>query len=66
MTLRSTIREQPMALRNPLSPARDFASLSLLDLLRARDLFHVHLLNKRNVVATAVGRYLIRKSDPYL
>ncbi len=47
-----------------LSAAKDFASLSLLDLLVARDLFHVHLMNKRNVVATAVGRYLVRKSDP--
>ena len=39
--------------------------LSLADLLAARDLYHVHLMNKDNVVATAVGRYLIRKSDPW-
>jgi hypothetical protein len=50
---------------DPLSPAKNFASLSLVDLLHARDLFHVHLMNKRNVVATAIGRYLIRKTDPY-
>jgi len=43
----------------------DFAALSLLDLLQARELFHVHLMNKRNVVGTAVGRYLIRRNDPY-
>jgi hypothetical protein len=42
-----------------------FNSLSLLDLLRARDQFHAHLLHKANVVGTALGRYLIRKSDPY-
>jgi hypothetical protein len=48
-----------------LSPAKNFASLSLIDLLSARDLFHVHLMNKQNVVATAVGRYLVRKTDPY-
>ncbi|HEV8629030.1 MAG TPA: S1/P1 Nuclease, partial [Thermoanaerobaculia bacterium] len=42
-----------------------FNSLSLLDLLRARDQFHAHLLHKANVVGTAIGRYLIRKSDPY-
>jgi hypothetical protein len=54
-----------MANTDPLSPAKDFASLSLLDLLYARDLFHVHLMNKQNVVATAVGRYLVRKTDPY-
>src|SRR5262245_56747721 len=42
-----------------------FASLSLIDLLRARDQFHPHLMHKANVVGTAVGRYRIRKADPY-
>lgn len=41
----------------------NFTQLSLKDLLEARDLFHAHLINKKNVVATAVGRYLIRVSD---
>src|ERR1700743_2710711 len=40
-----------------------FDQLSMKDLIEARDLFHVHLINKKNVVATAVGRYLIRKTD---
>jgi hypothetical protein len=43
----------------------NFASLSLRDLVEARDLFHFHLLNKKNVVATAVGLYRIRKDDPW-
>lgn len=47
----------------PSQPA--FSSLSILDLLEARDQFHVHLMHKANVVGTAIGRYLIRKSDPY-
>ncbi|WP_231946790.1 S1/P1 Nuclease [Leifsonia sp. 21MFCrub1.1] len=42
-----------------------FASLSTADLLEARDLYHWHLLNKKNVVGTAVGLSLIRKSDPW-
>jgi hypothetical protein len=42
-----------------------FASLSLKDLIEARDLFHYHLMNKKNVVATALGLYRIRKSDPW-
>ena len=42
-----------------------FNTLSLPDLLKARDQFHPHLLHKANVVGTAVGRYLIRKDDPY-
>lgn len=46
------------------SSAPGFAHLSLADLLRARDQFHPHLVHKRNVVGTAVGRYLIRKGDP--
>ncbi|HVT14183.1 MAG TPA: hypothetical protein VHE55_18115 [Fimbriimonadaceae bacterium] len=52
------------AVLDPLSGAHNFGSLSLSDLLQAREQFHVHLMNKDNVVATAVGRYLIRKSDP--
>lgn len=41
-----------------------FSGLSLSDLLAARDQFHIHLMKKENVVGTAVGLYLIRKSDP--
>ena len=40
----------------------NFASLSLKDLLAARDAYHWHLMNKANVVGTAVGLYLIRKA----
>ena len=42
-----------------------FNTLSLPDLLRARDQFHAHLLHKANVIGTGIGRYLIRKTDPY-
>ena len=42
----------------------DFSSLTLEDLLEARDNFHVHLANMDHVVGTAVGKYLIRKIDP--
>lgn len=41
----------------------NFTNLSLNDLVEARDMFHVHLMNKKNVVATALGRYLIRRTD---
>lgn len=44
-----------------LNVTADFSLLSLRDLLAARELFHLHLINKLNVVATAVGRYRIRK-----
>jgi S1/P1 Nuclease len=47
------------------SSGNRFAHLSLADLLRARDQFHAHLVHKKNVIGTAIGRYLIRKSDPY-
>ena len=40
-----------------------FSHLSVKDLVEARDQFHVHLMNKKNVVATALGRYLIRRDD---
>lgn len=41
----------------------NFNHLSVKDLVEARDMFHVHLMNKKNVVATAIGRYLIRMSE---
>ncbi len=47
------------------SSTNNFASLSLKDLLTARSLFHYHLLSKKNVGATAVGLYRIRKTDPW-
>ena len=43
----------------------DFSSLSLRDLLNARDLYHLHLMNKKNVIATAIGYYRIRKNEPW-
>ncbi len=48
----------------PLSDDPKFNALSLQDLLEAREQFHIHLINKANVVGTAIGRYLIRKTDP--
>lgn len=47
-----------------LSMQNNYRSLSIKDLLLARDLYHYHLLNKPNVVGTAIGLYLIRKDDP--
>lgn len=44
---------------------RGYSSLSLKDLLEARDQYHFHLMNKDNVVATAIGYYRIRKTDPW-
>lgn len=43
---------------------RRFSSLSIRDLLEAREAYHVHLAHLDNVFATAIGRYLIRNSDP--
>jgi hypothetical protein len=51
--------------RDPLASPNDYAHLSLRDLLDARDAYHLHLMRRPNVVATAVGRYLIRKKDKW-
>jgi hypothetical protein len=48
-----------------LSAQRNFGTLSLIDLLNARDQFHVHLMHKANVIGTAIGRYRIRKDDSW-
>src|SRR5262245_49800373 len=41
----------------------DFSSLSVKDLLDAREAYHVHLAHLDAVYATAIGRYLIRDDD---
>jgi hypothetical protein len=43
----------------------EFAHLSLSDLVAARDLYHVFLMHHPNLVATAIGRYRIRKMDSW-
>jgi hypothetical protein len=43
----------------------DFASLSLRDLVAARDQYHLYLMRHPNVIATAIGRYRIRKTDSW-
>jgi hypothetical protein len=43
----------------------DFSSLSLKDLIEARDLYHFHLMSKTNVVGTAVGLYLVRDKEDW-
>ncbi len=47
------------------SPDKQFASISIKDLLDARDAYHLHLMAKRNVVGTAIGRYRIERGDYY-
>lgn len=47
----------------PVDDNTNFHHLSIKDLVEARDTFHVHLMNKRNVIATAISRYRIRKDD---
>lgn len=48
---------------NVLQQGSNFRSLAIRDLLEARDLYHFHLMNKANVVGTAIGLYLIRDED---
>lgn len=51
-------------MRRFFPPKRDFSSLSITDLLEAREAYHSHLAHLENVVATAIGRYRIRETDP--
>lgn len=46
-------------------PRRNYASLSIKDLLDAREAYHVYLSTVENVVATAIGRYYIHEDDWY-
>jgi hypothetical protein len=56
---------RPATRARPFPPTRDFSSLSIRDLLDARDAYHVHLSSLENVSATAIGRYLIHEADWY-
>ncbi len=60
---------KPRSLSDPLPPRfraqPGYSSLSVRDLLDAREAYHVHLSNMAHVVATAIGRYRIRKGDWY-
>src|SRR4029077_12921518 len=49
----------------PLSLHNEFSMLDLTDLLLARDRNHIELMRNPHVLGTAVGLYLIRKSDPW-
>jgi hypothetical protein len=58
-------RQGDAIMKTVLDAEPNFASLSIRDLLEARDLYHFHLLNKANVVGTAIGLYLIRKEESW-
>ncbi|WP_208866993.1 hypothetical protein [Bradyrhizobium sp. AS23.2] len=58
-------RQPPLDLSKFHTDDNDFAHLSLKNLIDARELFHIHLMRHPNVVATALGRYRIRKGDSW-
>jgi hypothetical protein len=47
----------------PLNLKQNFDCLSIKDLLEARNSSHYYLMNKKNVIGTALGLYRIRKSE---
>ncbi|MEP6960665.1 MAG: hypothetical protein ABI995_01205 [Acidobacteriota bacterium] len=51
--------------RDSVNPEFDYHSLSLADLIKARDLYHLHLTQRKGAIATAVGLYLIRTHDSW-
>ena len=46
-------------------PPHDYSSLSIKDLLDAREEYRVYLSSLQNVIGTAVGRYYIHEKDWY-
>lgn len=51
----------PNALETYLEEGKMYHSLSVSDLLEARDAYHVFLTRKKNVIGTAIGKYRMRK-----
>ena len=56
---------KPSPVPHSFPPRRDYSSLSVHDLLDARDAYHVYLASLEHVVATAIGRYRIHRDDWY-
>ena len=56
---------RPQGVPRTFPPRRDYASLSIKDLLDAREAYHIYLSTVDNVAATAIGRYLIHQNDWY-
>ena len=51
-------------MNNDFNPyERHYASLSVKDLLDAREAAHMEFTRSKNIVATAIGRYRIRTTD---
>jgi hypothetical protein len=59
------VHTQPQINLSKFQAEDDFAHLSLRNLVDARELFHIHLMRHPNVMATALGRYRIRKDDSW-
>jgi hypothetical protein len=51
-------------MKEAYTPRYDFSSLSVQQLLIVRDAWNIHLAHMENVIATAIGRYRIRRDDP--
>lgn len=51
-------------MKQDIQPTRDLKSLSVHDLLDAREAYHMHLANMNNVIATAIDLHRIRTDDP--
>lgn len=49
-------------LESYLEQGRAYHTLTLRDLVEARDAYHVFLTRKKNVIGTAIGKYRIRKN----
>src|SRR5260221_4483091 len=56
---------RPMTPQRSFPPQRDYTSVSVKDLLEAREAYHVYLSTLGNVVATGIGRYLIHEEAWY-
>jgi hypothetical protein len=63
-SMASTTQKKLIASPNRFRHVHNIAALKISDLLEARDSHHNLIANLPNVVGTAIGMYLIRRSDP--
>jgi hypothetical protein len=65
VTIAAKTADEHGSLSDPTNPLFNYNSLSIVDLLEARNFRHAELTGLKGVVGTAVGRYFIRKGDSY-
>ena len=65
VSLGTPLKADYSAPADPINPLLGYRSLSVADLLAARNLYHHALTARKGVIGTAIGKYFIRNGDSW-